>query len=174
MPTRRPSVASAKSSADVVTVAELTPEVVSRLTDAGIAEAFPTRCSSPPPVLAASACGVATRSPRCRRRGTAVSRCPPRGWRYRSAPRTIAGQCTHHVPVSDRQNIIEDWRNGMAGAKAQLDNSAAAAGPGAVIVRGHYNSTPDMRQFRDLLTNGYHDAVEQTGSDFAPTFPADT
>ena len=31
-----------------------------------------------------------------------------------------------------------------------------------------------MRQFRDLLTDGYHDAVEQTGSGFAPTLPADT
>ena len=77
-------------------------------------------------------------------------------------------------PVSDRQNTVEDWSNGMAGAKAQLENFAVAAGPGAVIVGGDYNSTPDMRQFRDLLTNGYHDAVEQTGSGFAPTFPADT
>lgn len=29
-----------------------------------------------------------------------------------------------------------------------------------------------MRQFRDLLTNGYRDAVQQAGSGFAPTFPA--
>jgi endonuclease/exonuclease/phosphatase (EEP) superfamily protein YafD len=29
-----------------------------------------------------------------------------------------------------------------------------------------------MRQFRDLLTNGYRDAVEQTGAGFAPTFPS--
>jgi hypothetical protein len=28
-----------------------------------------------------------------------------------------------------------------------------------------------MRRFRDLLTNGYRDAVEQTGAGFAPTFP---
>lgn len=31
-----------------------------------------------------------------------------------------------------------------------------------------------MQQFRDLLTDGYHDAVEQTGSGFAPTYPSDT
>jgi hypothetical protein len=31
-----------------------------------------------------------------------------------------------------------------------------------------------MRQSRYLLTNGNHDAVEQTGSGFAPTLPADT
>ena len=31
-----------------------------------------------------------------------------------------------------------------------------------------------MRQFRDLLNNGYRDAVEQTGSGFPPTFPSRT
>lgn len=62
----------------------------------------------------------------------------------------------------------------MAGAKAQLDNLATAAGPGAVIVGGDFNSTADVRQFLDLLTDGYRDAVEQTGSGFAPTFPSDT
>ena len=51
---------------------------------------------------------------------------------------------------------------------ALLQNSAA------VIIGGDYNSTPDMRQFRDLLTNGYRDAVQQTGSGFAPTFKADS
>ena len=90
-----------------------------------------------------------------------------------SYDRVLAGVHVYS-PVSDRQNTVEDWRNVMAGAKAQLDNFAAAAGPGAVIVGGDYNSTPDMRQFRDLLTDGYRDAVEQTGSGFAPTFPTDT
>jgi endonuclease/exonuclease/phosphatase (EEP) superfamily protein YafD len=60
----------------------------------------------------------------------------------------------------------------MAGAKVQLDNFARTAGAAAVIIGGDYNSTPDMRQFRDLLTNGYRDAVEQSGSGFAPTFPS--
>ena len=67
-----------------------------------------------------------------------------------------------------------DWRQGMAGAKEQLNFFARAAGPAAVIIGGDYNSTPDLRQFRDLLTNGYHDAVEQTGAGFAPTYPSDT
>jgi len=77
-------------------------------------------------------------------------------------------------PMSDRVNAVEDWSNGMTGAKAQLDNYSQAAGPGAVIVEGRDNSTPDMRQFRDLLTDGYHEAVEQTGPGFAPTFPTDS
>ncbi len=72
------------------------------------------------------------------------------------------------------ENTVDDWRYGMAGAKAKLDNYATAAGPAAVIIGGDYNSTPDMRQFRDLLTDGYHDAVEQSGAGFAPTFKADS
>ena len=82
---------------------------------------------------------------------------------------------TVHVfsPVADRRNTVDGWRNEMAGAKAQLDNLAKAAVPGAVIVGGDYNSTPDERQFRDLLTDGYRDAVEQVGAGFAPTFPSD-
>jgi endonuclease/exonuclease/phosphatase (EEP) superfamily protein YafD len=51
---------------------------------------------------------------------------------------------------------------------------AVATDPGAVIVAGDFNSTPDERQFRDLMTNGYRDAVEQTGAGFAPTFPSRT
>ena len=71
-------------------------------------------------------------------------------------------------------------RHRDAGARAQLDNFAAAAGPGAVHRRGRlqqhpgHASTPDMRQFRDLPTSGYRDAVEQTGSGFAPTYRSDT
>ena len=76
-------------------------------------------------------------------------------------------------PVSGDRNTVEEWAYGMSGAKAQLDNFAREAGSAAVIIGGDYNSTPDMRQFRDLLTNGYRDAVEQTGSGFAPTFRAD-
>jgi hypothetical protein len=77
-------------------------------------------------------------------------------------------------PVAAGSDNIAEWQSGMAGVQAQLDRFSALAGRGAVIVGGDFNSTPDMRQFRDLLTDGYHDAVEQTGAGFAPTFPADT
>jgi endonuclease/exonuclease/phosphatase (EEP) superfamily protein YafD len=64
------------------------------------------------------------------------------------------------------------WREDITAVKRRMDDLAEAAGPAAVIVAGDFNSTPDMRQFRDLLTNGYRDAVEQTGAGFAPTFPS--
>ena len=77
-------------------------------------------------------------------------------------------------PVAGDENTVAEWSQGMAAAKAQLDNFATDAGPGAVIIGGDYNSTPDLRQFRELLTHGYRDAVDQTGSGFAPTYPSNT
>ena len=41
-----------------------------------------------------------------------------------------------------------------------------------LITLGKRLGKPGSRQFRDLLTNGYRDAVEQTGAGFAPTFPS--
>ena len=165
----------AKSSADVITVAELTPEAVGRFNQAGIAEKFPHSLLIPAP--GPGGIGLWSRYPLI-----PLSASRHRGVQMPAARLQIPGVAhdpvlaSAHImsQVSDRVNTVEDWRDGMAGAKAQLDNFAAAAGPGAVIVGGDYNSTPDMRQFRDLLTDGYHDAVEQTGSGFAPTFPADT
>jgi len=77
-------------------------------------------------------------------------------------------------PVADETNTVDDWRSGIAATEAVLDDFADTAGQAAVIIAGDFNTTPDMRQFRDLLTNGYRDAVEQTGAGFVPTFPADS
>lgn len=161
--------------ADVITVAELTPEAVSRFNDAGIDKSFPYSLLIPGP--GAGGIGLWSRYPL-----TPLSASRHRGVRMPAARLEIPGVANEPVlasahimsPVSDRVNTVEDWANGMAGAKAQLSNFAQVAGPGAVIVGGDYNSTPDMRQFRDLLTDGYRDAVEQTGSGFAPTYPSDT
>jgi endonuclease/exonuclease/phosphatase (EEP) superfamily protein YafD len=165
----------AKASADVITVAELTPEAVTRFTEAGIEETFPYSVLIPGP--GAGGIGLWSRYPL-----TPLSTPSHRGVSMPAARVQIPGiaydpvLASAHImsPVSDRVNTVEDWSNGMAGAKAQLANFAQAAGPGAVIVGGDYNSTPDMRQFRDLLTDGYRDAVGQTGSGFAPTYPSDT
>ncbi|MCW1960048.1 MAG: endonuclease/exonuclease/phosphatase family protein, partial [Mycobacterium sp.] len=165
----------AKDSADVVTVAELTPEAVERFSQAGINDAFPYSILKPGP--GASGIGMWSKYP--------ISPYSAPGRRNVKMPAArvqIPGVendpiiASVHVmsPVAGDENTIEDWAYGMAGAKAQLDNFAKEAGPGAVIIGGDYNSTPDMRQFRDLLTNGYKDAVQQTGSGYAPTFKADS
>jgi endonuclease/exonuclease/phosphatase (EEP) superfamily protein YafD len=47
-------------------------------------------------------------------------------------------------------------------------------GPGdAVIAAGDFNATPDITQFRDLLTGGYRDGAEQAGAGITETYPAD-
>jgi endonuclease/exonuclease/phosphatase (EEP) superfamily protein YafD len=55
-----------------------------------------------------------------------------------------------------------------------LEDFASVAGQAGMIIAGDFNSTPDMQQFRDLLTNGYRDAADQTGAGFVPTFPSDS
>ena len=165
----------AKASADVITVAELTKEAVEAFSQAGLEQTFPYSQLTPAP--GPGGIGLWSRypltpvsAPRHRNVSMPAARVAVPGLKY---PPLLASV---HVmsPVSGEQNTIEDWAYGMAGAKAQLDNFAREAGPGAVIIGGDYNSTPDMRQFRDLLTNGYQDAVQETGSGFAPTFKADS
>jgi len=164
----------AEQSADVITVSELTPEAVERFTQAGITETFHHSHLIPAP--GAGGIGIWSRFPLTpvtvpRRRNVTMpaARVAVPGVQLEPVVASV------HVksPVAGDRNTVDDWRYGMAGAKAQLDNFAREAGTASVIISGDYNSTPDMRQFRDLLTNGYRDAVEQLGAGFAPTFPAD-
>jgi endonuclease/exonuclease/phosphatase (EEP) superfamily protein YafD len=164
----------AKANADVITVSELTPEEVRRFSQAGIERVFPYSVLTPAPD--AGGIGLYSRfpvaaSPPAKHRGTvAAARLQVPGVRFDPLVASV------HVmsPVAHDANSFGGWRIGITATKAKLDDFAEAAGPAAVIVAGDFNSTPDMRQFRDLLTNGYRDAVEQTGAGFAPTFPSRT
>jgi endonuclease/exonuclease/phosphatase (EEP) superfamily protein YafD len=162
-----------KENADVVTVSELTPEAVQNLEQAGIESTFPYSSLHPEP--GAGGIGIWSRYPldslsalRHPDVTMPAARLQVPGLRFEPLLASV------HVysPVAGETNTVDEWRSGMASAKTQLDSFAATAGPAAVIIGGDYNSTPDMRQFRDLLTNGYRDAVEQSGSGFAPTFPS--
>ncbi|WP_243841395.1 endonuclease/exonuclease/phosphatase family protein [Mycobacterium sp. DL592] len=163
----------AKDGADVITLSELTPEAVQRFQQAGIDKTFPY--SQLIPSAGAGGIGMWSRYPL-----TSLSAPRHRGVTIPVARLQIPGLATEpllasvHVtsPVAEEHNTVAEWRSGMASAKAQLANFADSAGFGAVIVGGDYNSTPDMLQFRELLTDGYRDAVEQLGAGFAPTFPS--
>lgn len=165
----------ATNSADVITVAELTPEAVQRFLQAGIEKAFPY--SHLIPSSGAGGVGIWSRYPL-----TPLTVPRHSGVKIRAAQMQIPGVpldpllASLHVysPVGGDANTISEWRSGMEGAKAQLDYLAQYAGPAATIIGGDYNSTPDMREFRDLLTSGYEDAVDETGAGFAPTFPSNT
>lgn len=164
----------AANNADVITVAELTPEAVQRFAAAGINDVFPFSSLLPAPEAGGS--GIWSRYPII-----ALSAPRHRGVRMPAVRLQVPGVrdepvlASVHVmsPVAGNADTVGEWGIGMAAAKAQLDDFTASAGPGAVIVGGDYNSTPDMRQFRDLLTDDFRDAVDQTGSGFAPTFPSD-
>lgn len=64
-------------------------------------------------------------------------------------------------PLTFYGRAFREWREGISAARVRMNHLAEISGSGAVIVAGDFNSTPDMRQFRDLLTDGYRDAVEQ-------------
>ena len=67
---------------------------------------------------------------------------------------------------------IERWRDDIARLATVLQQIAASA-PGPVMVGGDLNATSDMREFRRLLHDGYHDAAEQAGAGLTRTHPAD-
>lgn len=165
----------AVENADVITVSELTPEAVERFNRAGLGETFPHFQLDPRP--RAGGIGIWSRypltevtAPRRRSVKMPAARIKVPGVEFRPLVASVHIQS----PVSGDTDTVEAWSNGMAGAKAQLDNFAREARGAAVIIGGDYNSTPDMRQFRDLLTNGYRDAVEQLGAGYAPTFESNS
>lgn len=161
----------ARNSADVVTVTELTAEAVQRFYSAGIDEEFPHSILFPAPN--ASGNGIWSRYPL-----TPLS--PTRYWNSGMVaarvhiPGVPVDPAVASVHVTSPMGSFESWRNGVTATKSRLVGLAEAVGQGAVIAAGDFNSTPDMRQFRELIADGYRDAVRHTGVGFTPTFPSDT
>jgi endonuclease/exonuclease/phosphatase (EEP) superfamily protein YafD len=164
----------AKEGADVVAVSELTPADAQQFTRDGIEEVFPYSVLVPKP--GAAGIGLWSRFPL-----TTVWR-QPSDTVIAAARLRIPGVrfdpvlASVHIisPVAADTNTFDEWRDVLTRFKTVFAEFAEMAGPGAVIAAGDFNSTPDMRQFRDLLSDGYRDAVEQTGAGFAPTFPANS
>ena len=75
-------------------------------------------------------------------------------------------------PLTFYGRAFDGWLASITAARDWMESLAAEAGDGAVIVAGDVNSTPDMRQFRQLLGDGYRDGVAQTGSGPGPTYPS--
>lgn len=163
----------ARSTADVITVAELTPQVAQRFGQAGIESAFPYSLLKPAP--GAGGIGLWSRYPLTvvtpsKQQDVTIVAARVQVPQVRFDPLIASVHITS--PVTAEAGSFARWRRGVTDAKDNLNRFAETAGPAAVIVAGDFNSTPDMRQFRDLLTNGYRDAVEQARAGFAPTFPS--
>lgn len=161
----------ARSSADVIMLSELTPDWVRHFYSLGIRNEFPYSLLVPAP--GASGFGMWSRFPL-----EAVS--PLKGGSMIAARMQVPGVPVDPVvaglhimnPLTFYGRAFRQWREGISAANLRMDHLAEIAGSGPVIVAGDFNSTPDMRQFRDLLATGYRDAVEQTGTGFAPTYPS--
>lgn len=69
---------------------------------------------------------------------------------------------------------IGDWVGDTERLQGTLADVSSRAGRGCVIVAGDFNSTLDMKPFRQLLTAGYRDAVEEAGAGYLPTYPANS
>ncbi|WP_275572211.1 endonuclease/exonuclease/phosphatase family protein [Mycolicibacterium vanbaalenii] len=161
----------ATNSADVITVTELTAEAVQRFYGAGIDEEFPHSILFPAPNAGGN--GIWSRYPL-----TPLS--PTRYWNSGMVaarvqiPEAPIDPAVASVHITSPMASFESWRNGVTATKSRLAGLADTVGDGAVIVAGDFNSTPDMRQFRDLIAGGYHDAVRNTDAGLTPTFPSDT
>lgn len=160
----------AKSSADVITVSELTAEAVERFDRAGLRRAFPYSSLLPRP--RADGIGLWSRYP------ITVVANSEHGNNSATVRLTIPGiqhdpilSSVHLMsPIAGDENTFADWDRKITAARSEFAAYAEAAGPAAVIIAGDFNSTVDMRQFRDLLDVGYQEAVRQTGAGFGPTY----
>jgi endonuclease/exonuclease/phosphatase (EEP) superfamily protein YafD len=74
-----------------------------------------------------------------------------------------------HLSPPFRQPI-EVWRTEIADLRATLAGLPSGA---PVIAAGDFNATVDHAQFRGLLTGGYHDAADDAGAGYLPTYPDD-
>lgn len=161
----------ARGSADVITVTELTAEAVHRFYSAGIGEVFPHSILFPAPNAGGN--GIWSRYPL-----TPLS--PTRYWNSNivavraQIPGVPIDPAVASVHITSPMASFTSWRNGVTATKSRLVGLAETVGQGVVIAAGDFNSTPDMRQFRDLIADGYRDAVRNTGAGFTPTFPSDT
>lgn len=160
----------AASSADVITVSELTAEAAQRFREAGIRKTFPYSILVPRPN--AGGMGLWSRYPLIElprsKYGNNFIAARMRVPGVRDDP--LVASVHLMSPLAAGANTFEDWLHRITAAKSEFADYAETAGPAAVIIAGDFNATPDMRQFRDLLDVGYRDAVNQTGAGFSPTY----
>jgi len=160
-------VGSALENADVVAVQELTPEGLARLSAAGMDAAFPYRHVYPRP--GAHGIGLWSKFALSQAWTIAAPRMP-----FAAAKIAVPG--AHADPLLVVVHVTNPWHiDGWAADIRRLSNALREAEDwsegAAVIVAGDFNSTLDMRPFRDVLRLGYRDAARQAGAGFTLTFP---
>lgn len=170
-----PFVKFAARNVDVLMVSEITFEAVSEFERAGITKEFNHSLLLPAPM--AGGIGIWSRFP-LKALPVTINPVLTATAAQLSVPSfdmsPIVASIHVHSPMASRTNTVARWRESITEAKNLLRTLSALAGNAAVIVGGDFNSTPDIRQFRDFLAEGYQDANRQTGSGFMPTFPSNS
>ena len=165
-----PVVRYAEEGADIVALQELTPAALSRLEAAGLDRMFPHRALRE--MDEPGGVGIWSRYPITDVRIddgfwlgmlTADIQVP--------GARTTTRVMTVHLSAP-WPDPLQGWRDDLARlADTLLKTARASSGP--VLLAGDLNATPDMREFRRLLRQGYHDAGAQAGAGVVRTHPAD-
>lgn len=152
--------------ADVLVVQELTADCADRFSAAGLDEMFPHRFLEPRP--RAAGIGIWSRHPIVATQHLDGPLMPCLAVRLR-VPGCPVDPTVVAVHLESPVDIV-GWTADLAALPTTLSEADAWAEGGAVIVAGDFNSTLDMRPFRDGLA-GYADAVRQAGAGYPATFP---
>lgn len=165
-----PIVRYAENSADIVALQELTPAALSRLEAAGLDRMFPYRALRE--MDEPGGVGLWSRYP------ISDINVDDGFWLGMLAvdiqvPGAAAATRVLTVHLSAPwPDPLQGWRDDLARlAGTLLKTAQASAGP--VLLAGDLNATPDMREFRRLLRQGYQDAGAQAGAGVVRTHPAD-
>lgn len=165
-----PVVRYAEESADIVALQELTPAALARLEAAGLDRMFPYRALRA--MGEPGGVGIWSRYPI-----TGV-RIDDGFWLGMLAVGVqIPGAATATTVMTVHLSApwpdpLQGWRDDLARLADTL-LKAAQASSGPVLLAGDLNATPDMREFRRLLRQGYQDAGAQAGAGVVRTHPAD-
>lgn len=156
----------ATTQAEVLAVQELTPDALARLSVAGVDSEFPFRVVDAR--FGTAGVGVWSKYPITESSVIGGYLDPLPSIRIR-VPNVVVDPTLLVVHLHNPWHI-DDWTHDMNRLPTTFREADERAGGGAVIVAGDFNATLDMRPFRDLLQGGYHDAAEQAGAGFTPTF----
>lgn len=165
-----PVVRYAEESADIVALQELTPAALARLEAAGLDRLFPYRALRE--MDEPGGVGIWSRYP------ITDIRIDDGFWLGMLAVTVQipgAGSATTVMTVhlsAPWPDPLQGWRDDLARLADTL-LKAAQASSGPVLLVGDLNATPDMREFRRLLRQGYQDAGAQAGAGVVRTHPAD-
>jgi endonuclease/exonuclease/phosphatase (EEP) superfamily protein YafD len=163
-------VKTAEASADVLALQELTPTAVQQLSAAGLDRTFPYRLLDAR--AEASGTGVWSRYPLKEPKSL-------KGYWHAMLTARVAVDGVPIEPVLFVAHVsgpwpmpLTDWNRDYTRLPGALADLAATAGKGCVIVAGDFNSTFDLRPFRNLVRDGYRDAAEESGAGITATYPA--